>query len=101
MTTYKHFIFNGDEYEIHTNVGAAPRIFKNGVLDPTLKLKDFHWVFDDEYNSEWESVRIWRPHHINGKWRWPGEKVFRKRHMSPGGSFYEYGDEFSVLKDNI
>lgn len=96
MTTYhKLTLKNGDDIEIRTNVGTVPIISRNGVIDPTLKVTDFNF----NYKDKWKPVTIWRPRKINGKWRWPGEKVFRKYHLSPGGGFYEYGDEFSVLKD--
>ena len=38
------------------------------------------------------------PRRINGVWYAPGSIVYRRFVLSPGGGFYEYGDDFDYLK---
>ena len=38
------------------------------------------------------------PRKINGIWYKPGSIVYRRYVLSPGGGFYEYGDDFDYLK---
>ena len=47
---------------------------------------------------EWQQHYTWIPRRINGRWYWR-EYVYRYWCLSPGGGFWRYGDEFSILKD--
>ena len=38
------------------------------------------------------------PKRINGNWYLPGDTVYRKRTFGPGGTWWQYGDEFDYLK---
>jgi hypothetical protein len=38
------------------------------------------------------------PRRINGRWYWR-EYVWRRYVLSPGGGFWEYGDDFDMLRD--
>jgi len=48
--------------------------------------------------SDWERHWTIFPRWINGRW-YCGEHVYRKFVSSPGGGFWQYGDEFDVLKE--
>lgn len=92
MTTITQTILpNGDVREIRTNVGAAPLVFLNGVLQaPT----DYVPAPDP-----WQLKFIIFPRKINGNWYWL-EHVYRRFVLSPGGGFWQYGDEFDILRSS-
>lgn len=46
----------------------------------------------------WEPYRLKLPRKINGRWYWPGARVYRYIILSPGGGYWCYGDDFDVLK---
>jgi hypothetical protein len=55
--------------------------------------------------ESWPQDNPWQPHKIkffprtiNGRMYWPGEVVYRRWQLSPGGGFWQYGDEFDYLK---
>jgi hypothetical protein len=92
-TSTKRQLPNGDKIEIRTNPGAAPIITRNGVRDPSLKITDF------DKDIKWQPIRIWIPRKINGRWYAPGSRVFRRRSFAAGGVYWQYGDEFDVLRE--
>jgi len=49
--------------------------------------------------SEWKPHKIKFPKRINSKWYWPGDTIYRKQRIGPGGTAYKYGDQFDVLKE--
>lgn len=94
---------NGDIAEVHTNVGATPMVFLNGVLQQpgSYSISGTNVIFDIKQKPwEWVPVTILWPRKINGRWYWPGSKVYRYYTLSPGGGFWRYGDEFDILKDS-
>lgn len=55
--------------------------------------------------DELEPSNPWRkyqlkllPKKINGKWYKPGDWVYRRRAISPGGGFWVYGDDFDFMR---
>jgi hypothetical protein len=55
--------------------------------------------------DSWPPDNPWQPHKIrffpraiNGRMYWPGDIVYRRWALSPGGGFWQYGDEFDYLK---
>ena len=38
------------------------------------------------------------PKCINGKWYKPGDWVYRRWVLSPGGGYYKYGDDFDFMR---
>jgi len=48
--------------------------------------------------GDWERHWTIFPRRINGRW-YCREYVYRKFVSSPGGGFWQYGDEFDVLKE--
>lgn len=38
------------------------------------------------------------PKRINGKWYKPGEWVYRRWVLSPGGGYWKYGDDFDYMR---
>ena len=50
-------------------------------------------------SNPWEPYRLKLfPKRINGVWYAPGSIVYRRFVLSPGGGFYEYGDDFDYLR---
>ena len=49
--------------------------------------------------KEWEQHWTIFPRVINGRW-YCREDVYRRWVSSPGGGFWQYGDEFDILKGN-
>jgi hypothetical protein len=47
----------------------------------------------------WEQHWTIFPRVINGRW-YCREYVYRRWVSSPGGGFWQYGDEFDILKEN-
>ena len=98
MTTYNVFKTpTGDTVEIRTNVGASPLVYVNGVLQTPLGAQNYMYLLKPRL---WESVITWLPRKINGRWYWPGSRVYRYRRISPGGGLWIYGDEFDILRDS-
>ena len=56
-------------------------------------------MFNKPSPWHWEQHYLWIPKHIKGRWRWR-EYVCRRWCIGPGGGFWRYGDEFSILKDD-
>lgn len=101
MTTYKQITLpNGDDLVIQTNAGASPMVILNGVRVPSTSSMYRKYLKLLSRDKEWESVIIWRPRKINGRWYWPGAQVYRRYSLSPGGGFWTYGDEFDILKND-
>ena len=49
--------------------------------------------------NPWKKYRLKVfPRRINGVWYKPGSIVYRRFVLSPGGGFYEYGDDFDYLR---
>ena len=38
------------------------------------------------------------PKHINGRWYFAGDTVYRRQVLGPGGVWWKYGDEFDYLR---
>lgn len=58
-------------------------------------------IIIDELPREnpWEPYRLkLLPKKINDRWYKPGDTVYRRFRMSPGGGYWQYGDEFDYLK---
>ena len=53
---------------------------------------------------QWHPI-VWQQHYtliprkIKGRWYWL-TCVYKHWSMSPGGGFWQYGDEFDILKDD-
>lgn len=98
MSTHNLFkLSTGDTVEIFTNVGASPRVFVNGVVQLPIDAQKYMYLLNPR---KWESVKLKVPRRINGRWYWPGSRVYRYYTMSPGGGFWTYGDEFDILKND-
>ncbi len=39
------------------------------------------------------------PRRVNGRWYFKGDVIYRRQRFGPGGTFYAYGDQFDVLKE--
>jgi len=65
---------------------------------PGRKIKSV--AFDDlPKNNPWEPYRLKIfPKQINERWYKPGDMVYRRFVLSPGGGYWQYGDEFDYLK---
>lgn len=50
------------------------------------------------HGSPWQPVTVWRPRRINGRWYRPGERVYRRFLISPGGGYWQWGDVFDKLR---
>ena len=98
----------GDEMEVRTNVGAAPIVFINGVLQP----RELYRVFIDSDGlpnakkiilSKWQPWFAWRPVTTVGGDRVWCRKIYRKAHQHYDGvqvwHTYEYGTEFDILRN--
>ena len=49
--------------------------------------------------NPWEKYKLkLMPKRINGKWYRPGEWVYRRWVMSPGGGYWKYGDDFDYMR---
>jgi hypothetical protein len=55
--------------------------------------------------ESWPPDNPWKPYRlkllpkvINERRYWPGDTVYRRWALSPGGGFWVYGDEFDYLK---
>ena len=81
---------NGDIMEVRTNLGCAPIVYINGVIQPLATM--------DYVEPLWSKWFAWRPVRVNGKWYWLTH-IYRKFSLSPGGGFYTYGDDFDILRD--
>jgi hypothetical protein len=50
--------------------------------------------------SAWEPYTVTLiPRRVNGRWYFKGDVIYRRQRFGPGGTFYAYGDEFDVLKE--
>ena len=52
--------------------------------------------------GEWETYKLKWPRRIKGRWYWRGDTVYRRERMrglTGSDNFYQYGDEFDVLKE--
>lgn len=97
MSTHNLFkLENGSTVEIFTNVGASPRVFVNSVYQLPHEAHKYLYLLEQR---RWESVIIWCPRKINGRWYWPGTRVYRRRTLSPSGGMWTYGDSFDILKE--
>ena len=51
------------------------------------------------HGNPWEPYRIlFYPRLINGRWYLPGDTVYRRWVLSPGGGYWQWGDDFDRLK---
>lgn len=99
MTTHKIFKTpTGDTVEIRTNVGATPRVFVNGAIQSADKADAYMYLLN---HQRWYPTTLWIPRKINGRWYWPGARVYRRYSLSPGGGMWTYGDEFDMLKEIV
>lgn len=49
--------------------------------------------------NPWEKYQLkLLPKRINGKWYKPGDWVYRRYVLSPGGGYYKYGDDFDFMR---
>jgi hypothetical protein len=49
--------------------------------------------------NPWQKYQIKLiPKRINKKWYKPGEWVYRRYVLSPGGGYWKYGDDFDYLR---
>jgi len=58
-------------------------------------------VIIDEVTPEnpWKPYKLkLLPKKINERWYKPGDLVYRRFRSSPGGGYWQYGDEFDYLK---
>ena len=73
--------------------GSSPR-HGGGYVRPGGGL-----VQPEPKENPWKKYRLKVfPRRINGKWYKPGEWVWRRYVLSPGGGFYEYGDQFDYMR---
>jgi hypothetical protein len=50
-------------------------------------------------SNPWQPYRLkFFPRTINERRYWPGDLVYRRWLFSPGGGYWQYGDEFDYLK---
>lgn len=51
-------------------------------------------------NYQWVQYKLKVfPRRINSQWYWPGQTVYRRFMLSPGGGFWRYADEFDILSE--
>ena len=53
--------------------------------------------------SAWEPHVLKWPKRVNGRWYWRGDTVYRRERMrglTGSDNFYQYGDEFDILKND-
>jgi hypothetical protein len=99
MTTYNIFkLHNGNTVEIRTNPGAVPMVSVNGVIQTTDEAWSYMYLLKTK--NLWEPITLMVPRRINGRWYWPGARVYRRYSLGPGGGFWMYGDEFDILKND-
>lgn len=63
--------------------------------------RNFTGVIIDELpqKNPWEPYRLKIfPKQINERWYVPGDMVYRRFVPSPGGGYWQYGDDFDYLK---
>lgn len=49
--------------------------------------------------NPWEPYKLKLfPKKINGHQYWPGDMVYRRYVLTPGGGYWKYGDEFDYLR---
>lgn len=76
--------------------------FKVAAMGPTGRGgRRITGVILDELTPEnpWKPYKLkLLPKRINGKWYKPGDWVYRRRVLSPGGGFYQYGDDFDFMR---
>jgi len=55
--------------------------------------------FEEPVKNPWEpyQLKIF-PKKINDRWYAPGDMVYRRFVSSPGGGYWQYGDDFDYLK---
>ena len=54
---------------------------------------------DIHRTNPWEPYRIlFYPRLINKRWYLPGDTVYRRWVLSPGGGYWQWGDEFDYLR---
>lgn len=89
---------DGSEVVLKTNPGAPPMVFLNGVIQSPsdYRVVGKSVIFGEKY--DWQPHKLWRPKRVNGRWYWPGDRVYRRWVPSPGGGFWRYGDEFDLLR---
>ena len=54
---------------------------------------------EENKKAKWEPVKIYWPKRIKGKWYYFGKTAYRKFCLSPGGGFWEYGNDFDAIKE--
>jgi hypothetical protein len=58
-----------------------------------------HGLLVDPPTNPWQPYRLkLLPKRINERWYKPGDMVYRRWLFSPGGGFWQYGDEFDYLR---
>lgn len=68
--------------------GDSPRRGKYGYSAPK-----------ESPRNPWEKYKLkLLPKRINGRWYKPGDWVYRKFVMTPGGGYYKYGDDFDFMR---
>ena len=56
------------------------------------------WIDEVEPKNPWQKYKIkLLPKKINRKWYKPGSWVYRRWVTSPGGGYWQYGDDFDYL----
>ena len=48
--------------------------------------------------NPWQKYKLKFYRRINGKWYKPGDWVYRKYLISPGGGYWKYGDDFDFMR---
>jgi hypothetical protein len=56
-------------------------------------------LVDEPPRNPWEKYQLkLLPKRINKKWYKPGEWIYRKWIMTPGGGYWKYGDDFDFMR---
>ena len=80
-------------------MAVAMKVAGNGPA--RIRGRNFTGVIIDELEPEnpWQRYKIkLMPKRINGKWYKPGDWVYRRWVLSPGGGYYKYGDDFDYMR---
>lgn len=80
---------------------VLPRLkpaFKVAASGPA-RIRGSRRIDAEPYKNPWQKYQLKLiPKRINGKWYRPGEWVYRRWAISPGGGFWVYGDDFDYLR---
>jgi hypothetical protein len=75
--------------------------YKVAGNSPRLRGRNYTGVIIDELpqTNPWQPYKLkLLPRTINERRYWPGDTVYRRWRLSPGGGYWQYGDEFDYLK---